>query len=239
MTAYGYTQFCPVAMACELLEPRWTMLILCEMWSGSTRFSEIQRGVPGMSPSLLSKRLREMEEKGLIRRFETATRQGAHYATTPMADELEPVVHALGSWAHRNLDPEPGLECLDAKVLLWNIRRKIDVSALPRKRSVVQFILRERDKPDFTAWLIIRPNAETDLCLIDPKDDVDLYVVAELRALTSAWLGHSVFAAEIEEGRIQLIGDALMASKFSRWLIRSSFAIEADAAGEKALRSAG
>jgi DNA-binding HxlR family transcriptional regulator len=60
----GYTRFCPVAVACEMLEPRWTMLILCEMWSGSTRFSEIQRGVPGMSPSLLSKRLREMTEQG-------------------------------------------------------------------------------------------------------------------------------------------------------------------------------
>ncbi len=225
---YGYTQFCPIAMACEMLEPRWTMLILCEMWSGSTRFSEIQRGVPGMSPSLLTKRLREMQDKGLIERFAGSGKGGARYATTAMADELEPLVYALGSWAHRNIDPLPGLECLDARVLLWNIRRKIDVSALPRKRSVVQFILRERDEPDFLAWLIIRPNAETDLCMVDPKDEVDLFITADLKALTAAWMGHSTFANEIEADRIQLIGDALIASSLSRWLIRSSYAIESE-----------
>jgi hypothetical protein len=145
-----------------------------------------------------------------------------------MADELEPVVNALGSWAHRHIDPEPGLECLDARVLLWNIRRKIDVSALPRRRSVVEFILKARDQADFHAWLIIRPNAETDLCMVDPKDEVDLFITADLKALTAAWMGHTTFASEIEANRVQLIGDALMASNLSKWLIRSSFAIQAD-----------
>lgn len=227
---HGYTQFCPVAMACELLEPRWTMLILCEIWSGSSRFSEIQRGVPGMSPSLLTKRLREMQAKGLVDRFTAGKGGGARYATTAMADELRPLIHSLGTWAHRHVDPEPGLECLDARVLMWNIRRKIDVSALPRKRSVVQFILKDGDQPDFNAWLIIRPNELTDLCMIDPKDDVDLYITADLKALTAAWMGHSTFSREIEADRIQLIGDALMASSLSKWLIRSSFAIEAEEA---------
>lgn len=236
---YGYTQFCPVAMACEMLEPRWTMLILCEMWSGSSRFSEIQRGVPGMSPSLLTKRLREMQAKGLIERFADEGTGGVRYATTALADELEPVIHALGSWAHRNIDPQPGLECLDARVLLWNIRRKIDVSALPRKRSVVQFILKERDQPDFLAWLIIRPNAETDLCMVDPKDEVDLFITAELKALTAAWMGHSTFASEIAAERIHLIGDSLMASTLSKWLIRSSYAIEAETMAEARRVAAG
>lgn len=92
-------------MACEMLEPRWTMLILCEMWSGSTRFSEIQCGVPGMSPSLLSRRLKEMEVKGLVTRSAVP---GGHidYGTTSMANELEPLVHALGAWAHRHIDPD-------------------------------------------------------------------------------------------------------------------------------------
>ena len=68
MPGSNYPRFCPVAMAASLLEPRWTMLLLCEMWSGSTRFNEIQRGVPGMSPGLLSKRLKEMEASGLVTR---------------------------------------------------------------------------------------------------------------------------------------------------------------------------
>lgn len=232
MSSAAYTQFCPVSMACEMLEPRWTMLILCEMWSGSERFSEIKRGVPGISPSLLTKRLREMEDKGLVKRFETAGRGGARYGTTARADELQPLIHALGLWAHRNIDPEPGLECLDARVLMWNIRRKIDMAVLPRRRYVVQFILKERAKPDFLAWLLMRPNAETDLCMVDPRDDVDLYVSADLKALTAAWMGHTTFAAEIRADRIQLIGDAFMASTLSKWLVRSSFATE----GESALR---
>lgn len=122
---------------------------------------------------------------------------------------------------------------------MWNIRRKIDVSELPRRRSVVQFILKQPDETDFLAWLIIRPNAETDLCMIDPKDTVDLYITAELRALTSAWMGHSTFASEIEAGNIQLIGDALMASKLSKWLIRSSYAIEAEQSPEDQLADTG
>lgn len=226
MMSQGYTRFCPVAMACEVLEPRWTLLILCEMWSGSSRFSEIQRGVPGMSPSLLTRRLREMEERGLVMRTDAGTGGARRYLTTPMADELEPMVQALGAWAHRNLDPEPGLAYLDARVLMWNIRRKIDVSALPRRRSVVQFILREDGKPDFVAWLLIRPNAETDLCMVDPKDAVDLFITADLRALTAAWMGHSSFSAEIAAERIQLLGDGEMAARLSKWLVRSSFAQE-------------
>ncbi len=223
MDTDGYARFCPTAMACSILEPRWTMLILCELWSGAARFNEIHGGLPGMSPSLLSRRLKEMAAIGLIEKHDT---QGGHalYCSTPMADELEPLVRGLGAWAHRNIDPEIGLARLDDKVLMWNIRRKIDVSALPRRRAVVQFILREDGQEDRNYWLLIRPNAETDLCMVDPRHDVDLFITAELRALTRAWVGHSTFAAEIDAGRIALIGDSAMAASLGRWMVRSSFA---------------
>lgn len=229
MPTSGYQQFCPVAMACEMLEPRWTMLILCEMWSGSTRFSEIQRGVPGMSPSLLSRRLKEMEERGLLTR--TARADGhIDYRTTAMADELEPVVHALGAWAHRRLDPALQLECLDDHLLMWNIRRKIQVRQLPRRKVVIQFILKADGKPDSEYWLIVRPDGETDLCAVDPRFDVDLYVSASLRALTSAWMGHTTFAEEIARERIVMTGDRTLARTLPQWLRRSSFASSAEAA---------
>lgn len=223
MPTQGYQQFCPVAMACEMLEPRWTMLILSEMWSGSTRFSEIQRGVPGMSPSLLSRRLKEMEAKGLLTRV-ISTDGHIDYRTTAMANELEPLVHALGAWAHRHIDPDLQLECLDDHLLMWNIRRKIQISELPRHKVVIQFILKAAGKPDRNYWLIIRPDGETDLCMIDPKFDVDLYVSADLRALTSAWMGHSSFADEIKREAIVLIGDHALARSMPRWLRRSSYA---------------
>jgi len=219
----SYPKFCPVAMAASILEPRWTMLLLCEMWSGSTRFNEIQRGVPGMSPGLLSKRLKEMEAKSLVVR--TGGRRGGHteYMTTPLADELEPIIRGLGEWAHRNIDCEVSLQDLNARLLMWKIRGKIDLLEMPKRKSIIQFILKDPTEETANYWLVAKPGEETDLCYADPKFDVDLYIVGELRALTSAWMGHSSFGAEIEQGRITLTGDNLLSRTLTKWLTRSSF----------------
>lgn len=224
MSDAKYPRFCPVAMAASLLEPRWTMLMLCEMWSGSTRFNEIQRGVPGMSPGLLSKRLKEMEANGLIIRRDTGPGTHAEYLTTPMADELEPLIRGLGEWAHRNIDSEVSLQDLDARMLMWNIRGKIDQLQLPKRKCVIQFILSDPCSETVNYWLVAKPGEEIDLCYTDPKFDVDLFVVSDLRDLTSAWMGHSTFDAEIDAGRITLTGHGLLAKTLTRWLIRSSFA---------------
>ena len=223
MQAQSYQQFCPVAMACEMLEPRWTLLILCEIWSGSTRFSDIQRGVPGMSPSLLSKRLKDMARQGLLTRAIGADKH-TDYRTTPMADELEPLVHELGAWAHRHVDPKMQLKCLDDHLLMWNIRRKIQVTDRFRRKAIIQFIIKVSGKTDRNYWLIVRPDGDTDLCMIDPKFDVDLYVSADLKALTSAWMGHSSFAEEIAHETIVMTGDADLSRSLPQWLKRSSFA---------------
>jgi DNA-binding HxlR family transcriptional regulator len=233
MSEKSYPRFCPVAMAASLLEPRWTMLVLCEMWSGSTRFNAIQRGVPGMSPGLLSKRLKEMEKNGLVSR--RGNGQGGHveYLTTPLADELEPLIRGLGEWAHRNIDRDVSLQHLDARMLMWNIRAKIDMLQLPKRKCTVQFVV--SDPPNETAnyWLVAKPGEETDLCYTDPKFDVDLFVLCELRAFTSAWMGHSTFEEEIGAGRISVVGHEVMARTLTKWLRRSSFAEIAKAAREK------
>ncbi|OSQ50564.1 HxlR family transcriptional regulator [Marivita geojedonensis] len=237
MLEANYPKFCPVAMAASLLEPRWTMLLLCEMWSGSTRFNEIQRGVPGMSPGLLSKRLKEMEANGLVAR--QADSQGrAEYLTTALADELEPLIRGLGEWAHRNIDCEVSLQNLDARLLMWKIRGKIDRLQLPKPKCVIQFVL--NDAPNETAnyWLVAKPGEETDLCYTDPKFDVDLFVVCELRALTSAWMGHTTFEKEIDAGRITLTGHDLMERTLTKWLMRSSFAEVSKGADEERHRAA-
>jgi DNA-binding HxlR family transcriptional regulator len=224
MSDAGYPRFCPVAMAASLLEPRWTMLVLCEMWSGSTRFSEIQRGVPGMSPGLLSKRLKKMETNGLVIR--RGQDHGGHteYHPTPLADELQPLIRALGEWAHRNIDCEVSLQYIDARMLMWSIRGKIDRLQLPKRKSVIQFILKDTPRQPVNYWILAKPGEEIDLCYTDPRFEVDLYVVCELRALTSAWMGHSTFEKEIESGRIALTGHEAMARTLTKWLKRSSFA---------------
>ncbi|MBN9073726.1 MAG: helix-turn-helix transcriptional regulator [Rhizobiales bacterium] len=224
MAEKGYPLFCPIAMASAIIEPRWTLLVLCEMWTGSTRFSQIQRGVPGMSPALLSKRLKELEAKGLIRRGKAGTNGSAEYFTTPLADDLEPIIRRLGEWAQANVDSTVSLSRLDARLLMWNIRRKIDRVELPLRDCVIQFTLKDRPKGDLNYWLVVKPGLEPDLCNTDLGFNVDLFIVAELRSLTSAWMGHSTFEAELDSGSITLIGDRRLAASLTRWLVRSRFA---------------
>jgi DNA-binding HxlR family transcriptional regulator len=219
-----YPLFCPVAMASQMIEPRWALLVLCEMWSGSSRFNEIQRGVPGMSPGLLSKRLKDMQDKGLIRKSGENASGRCEYFTTPLADELEPVVRSLGEWAHRNVRSEVSLERLDARLLMWNIRRRIDRLQLPRRRCVIQFTLNHPPAEAAHYWLVFKPGLEPDLCYANQGFDVDLFIVGELRALTSAWMGHSSFADEIGAGRIEALGDETLARNLTKWLITSSYA---------------
>lgn len=220
-----YNQFCPVSKACEVLEPRWTLLLLSEMWSGSTRFNEIRRGVPGMSPTLMSKRLRQMEENGLVIRSENRANGEINYRTTAIADELAPIVHALGEWAHRNIDAEVTLENLDARLLMWNMRRKIDPTGLPRdRRTVIEFTYPELSKDERHYWLISRPGLPIDLCLTNPGHDVDLFVTAELKAMTSAWIGFTSLESEISHGRIGFVGDMKIAATIGNWMVRSSYA---------------
>ena len=227
MSNDSYGQFCPIAKACEVLEPRWTLLILCEMWSGSTRFNEIRRGVPGMSPTLLSKRLKEMEARGLLHRSENRAGGDITYTTTEIATDLQPIVHALGAWAHRNIDAEVTLEHLDARLLMWNMRRKIKTDAWSAKRrTVVQFTYPELPRDEQSYWVIAKPGTSVDLCLMDPGHDVDLYVSADLKAMTSAWMGHSSFQSEISRNKISMIGDRTLASTLVDWVGRSSYAAE-------------
>lgn len=229
MTQDSYNQFCPIAKACEVLEPRWTLLILSEMWGGSTRFNEIRRGVPGMSPTLQSKRMKELEQNGLITRSENRATGDIIYKTTPIADELSPIAFALGQWAHRNIDAEVSLERLDARLLMWNMRRKIDASEMPGAgRRVIQFTYPELDTEAQSYWLIIKPGQPVDLCSTDPGHDVDLYITADLKAMTSGWMGWSTLTAELARGKIKLVGDRDLAASIARWMVRSSYAPAAE-----------
>ncbi len=221
MASEGYGQFCPVAMASEILSPRWTLLIVGEMLSGSTRFNEIRRGVPRMSPTLLSKRLKELEADGIVRRVEGRLTE---YRLTEAGQELAPIVEAMGRWAMRWVDSDCTLAKLDAQLLMWNMRRKIDPHPLPKRRVVVQFIYPELPRNARSYWLIVSPTQGVDLCCIDPGFDVDLHVTADLKAMTSAWMGMSRMADEIAAGRITLAGDRELARTFSNWLKLSNFA---------------
>lgn len=218
-----YLSFCPVAKACEVLEPRWTMLVLCEILQGATRFNEIHRGVPAMSPSLLSKRLKEMERNGLL----TRSVRGAEisYLVTPMGEELRPVVFALGKWAHRNVDREVTMEHLDARLLMWNVRRKADVALMPPARQwVIHFKFPELPAEDRDFWLVAKRGSPTDLCTVDPGQDVDLFVHTSLRTMTSVFLGYTKLSGEVDRGHVQLTGERRLAATMRDWFVPTVYA---------------
>ncbi len=223
MAGAGYNQFCPIAKASELLEPRWTLLILSEMWSGSTRFNDIGRGVPGLSPGLLSRRLKEMEANGLVAR-KPGDDGHPGYHVTDMAQKLQPIVHALGAWAHQNIDCEVSLQTLDSRLLMWNMRRKIRTARFSRPRTVIQFIFPDERPDKRNYWLIARQETDTDLCVTDPGFEVDLFVECPLKVMTSVWMGWSALEPALERGDIYLSGDAALAASIRSWMMLSSFA---------------
>lgn len=211
-------QFCPIAMAADLLATRWTLVVVSELLSGSTHFNEIRRGVPRMSPALLSKRLRELREAGVI------AQEGGRYFLTPSGRDLEPIVQALGRWALRWANSECSLTNLDARLLMWNMRRNLRPWENLAQRTVVQFSFPQLPMDQRRHWMIVAPNQPVDLCSIDPGGEVDLLVTADLRALTSAWLGISEFDEELEGRHIILDGNSSLASTFTHWIGRSGLA---------------
>ena len=218
----GYSQFCPVAMASEILCSRWTVLVLREMLCGSTRFNELRKGVPRMSPALLSQRLRELEAAGIVRR-ETGHSGGAEYRLTRAGEELREIVETMGFWGQRWVDAEISLRNLDASLLMWDMRRHIDPTPMPPKRAVIQFLYPEQAARNRRWWLIVAPG-EVDLCWSDPGHDVDLFVQTDLRTMTQIWMGLTTVAAEESAGRLMLTGESALKRAMPSWLGLSPFA---------------
>jgi DNA-binding HxlR family transcriptional regulator len=227
MTQGSYRQFCPVAMAAEVLCTRWTVVLLRELVAGSTRFNDLRRGLPRMSPALLSKRLRSLEKAGIVRRVASRREPGIfEYQLTVAGQDLKPVVESIGLWGQRWIESEPSLRNLDPSLLMWDMRRNFDPSPLPDRRCVIQFLYPELPAVHRRWWLVIEPDADIDLCLVDPGFDVDLYVTTDLRTMTSIWMGLTTVSHATSDGKLALTGDHGLARRMQAWLGLSPFAAE-------------
>ena len=225
MTA-SYKQFCPVAMAAEVLCSRWTIVLLRELLAGSTRFNELRRGVPRMSPALLSRRLKELEAAGIVEQIIQDTDGKSAYRLTEPGRDLRPVVESMGIWGQRWVDADLSLDNLDPSLLMWDMRRNLDTSPLPDERSVIQFIYSDLPAPQKNWWLIVEPDGVVDLCSVDPGFEVDLYVSTRLRPMTAIWMGLSTVKAEQSIGSLDLGGDTNLSRQMQTWLGLSPFATE-------------
>ena len=217
MSNKPYGLICPISRACDVLEPRWTIPILTEIWAGSTKFNELRRGVGSISPALLSKRLKELEERGLIERVEDPATGSVDYIRTQMAIELEPVLNGLAVWAQKYIEAEIACE-VNLSSLSWKMRRYIKTDELPNRRVVIQFHFQDEGLEYDTYWIVVNPGDPVQLCTSIPGFDVDLWVETTVPSLSAIILARSTVPREIDAGRMFVSGDALLARTMQRWL---------------------
>ncbi|HYC35271.1 MAG TPA: helix-turn-helix domain-containing protein [Usitatibacter sp.] len=217
-----YGQFCTVARGAEVLGEVWTPLVVRELLCGSRRFNDIRRGVPRMSATLLTQRLRKLEEMGVVERREG--KGGAEYHLTQAGEELRPIVVGIGHWGARWIGSRLKRRQMDAGFLMWDIRRFARIEEFPKgRRVVIHFTFTDAPKGERVWWLVVE-NGVTDLCRDDPGHEVTVEVESSVRALTEIWTGDSDPEMEIRAGELEVLGAGRGGRDLWRWLGRSIFA---------------
>jgi DNA-binding HxlR family transcriptional regulator len=217
-------RFCALFKACEIIEPRWTLPILNQLWNGYSCFNDIRRAVGNISPGVLSKRLAEMEKAGLVERIEDRAKGTVDYVRTSSAIELEPAMNALSIWAQRNIDADVVLAESDVSAMMWNYGQSIRTSEFPNRRVVIRFNFSDETGPFPTYWLVAEPGKQAELCVGVPDFDIDLYIETSKKSLNAIFLGRSTIPREIEAGRLFVTGDAFLSRTMDKWFPRSFYA---------------
>lgn len=210
----SYGQYCPIAKASELLGDRWSLLIARELLFGPLRFTEMEEGLPGISRSVLSDRLRHLQRGGICEK----TSEGA-YRFTDAGEALRPVLQSMGEWVARWIMTDPTPAEADPRLLTLFISRHVNREALPDERVVVEFRFRD---PGEVIWLILERH-DVSVCPEDPGLRIDLVVEARTPDLYRVYIGRTTLEVERAEGRIELRGRPSMVSGFSEWMAWSTF----------------
>ncbi|HEV7627425.1 MAG TPA: helix-turn-helix domain-containing protein [Streptomyces sp.] len=205
----GYGQFCAIARSLEVLGERWTLLIVRELLMGERRFNDIRRGIPRISRTMLSARLKGLEKADVVVRT-----GGGEYALTEAGAQLAPVLRELGGWA--TAWDRRGLleEHLDPDALVWDIRRRIVPENLPEGPTLVELRFRGRESTPY--YLLVR-RPQVQLCTDDGGFEVALRIEADLDALTRYWLGEQTWNHLLRTGAAQLTGPSRLRRAFPTW----------------------
>ena len=218
----GFGQFCPVALASEVLTQRWTLLIVRELLAGSSRFTDIRRGVPRISASLLKARLETLERAEIIEKRRMRSRDAHEYFLTDAGRELKPVLTGIGEWGQRwARDIEP--EDLDPGWLVWNMHRRLAAAAMPPGRTVIQIEFWDAPRNDRYFWLV-HTDGTTEVCLKPPGFAIDLTLRTTVRVMAEVWRGIRELKYELREGAIRLEGKPALKKAFPEWLLLSVYA---------------
>lgn len=218
-----YTDYCPIGTGLEVLGDRWTPLVIRELAVGATGFNEIHRGIPRISRTLLSQRLRTLEARGLLRREPGGPGRSVGYTLTDAGQDLVPVIWSIGSWAARWLYSDPAEEDCDGLSLLWRMHQRADDAQLPATRTVVHVILTGVGGAE--GWLDIDRDGMT-VCKNDQGKDVDLVVQGDTGQMYKWLAGIVSFRELVGSGHVRLIGPSRVARAFPTWFTPAPFGNE-------------
>lgn len=218
--ARSYGQYCPLALATELLCQRWTLLVMSRLLDGCRTFNEIHRGVPRISPSLLSQRLDELRRAGLAKRRKRRNGAGYLYAPTEAGLALNDIVDQLAVWG-QHWARDMNMDDLDPAFLAWSMHLRIDTGVLPAKRTVLQFEFSGAPDDCRFFWLVVTDD-KVDMCLKHPGFDTDLFVQSDLRLFVECWRGFRDLRQEIRAGRVRLTGPRALRDALPRALMLSA-----------------
>lgn len=217
----GFGQFCPVALACETLTQKWALLVVRELCAGATRFSDIRRGVPRISATLLKERLDTLERAGVVER-RVMKSGGQRYVLTQAGEELRPVLTSIGAWGQRwSRDIEA--RDLDQGWLVWAMHRRLDTSAMPPGRTVLEIVFTDAPSNRRRFWLV-HADGQVDVCVKHPGFDVDVTMSGKTIVLAEIWRGIRALEHEIKAGRLLLDGKPALRRALRSWLLLSSYA---------------
>ena len=225
----SHAQYCPVAKGTEVLGDRWTLLIVREMLGGASGFNELQRGLPGISRSVLTDRMRALERAEVIERKTGPKGRTLEYRLTSAGRDLEPVLQAIGEWGATWSVREPRPEELDPYLLIVWMARHVDRPRLPPSRTVVRFDFRE---PKRRYWMVLEP-AEVSVCLQHPGFDVDLHVDVDTATLYRVYLGRATLGGALRAGQLTMSGPRALQRGFGEWFTWSAFAPASRTAQER------
>lgn len=211
----GYGQFCPIAKASEVLGERWTTLIIRELGSGSESFNDLRKGLPLISPSLLSSRLKTLECAGIVVRKER--KHSVSYLLTTAGRELQPIILQIGEWGHRWVRSDLSAEDLDPSLLMWDIHRHLDVDSFTARRTVLLFEFTDYTSKMRRWWLVVKAG-EVDVCLKDPGYEIDLHITTDVKSLTAYWMGDISLNKALREKLVCCQGDRKLKGSLGKWL---------------------
>ncbi len=216
-----YGQYCPLSMAAEILGTRWTFLLLRELLEGSTKFNDISRGVPLMSRSVLSQRLKDLEQAGLVKRNAQGPGRPSYYTLTEAGEALGSIIRSVAEWGQEWIDTEPSLADVDTDFLMWDVRRNLCLPKDLPDRFVIHFHFPDGPEAKTDHWLVVE-KGEVDVCYIDPGHDVDILIEAGVRDFTRVWMGWLPLRTALDDGLLHIEGPSRFTKDVRSWLGLSS-----------------